>query len=93
MSSRILVQPFRNMSEPVRYTESLTNGEILVVPSIKDVHVTEERKPYINIGEWGLPHAGRDFDLSNPRGGTWLIITRDCPCQHRPLRRSTSWHN
>ncbi|KAF2853743.1 caleosin domain-containing protein [Plenodomus tracheiphilus IPT5] len=46
------------MAAHTRHTESLANGENMVVRSIRDVAVTEERKPYINVDDTGLQHAG-----------------------------------
>lgn len=46
------------MSEPLRSGEQLTNGEAVVVRSIRDVPVTEERKPFINNIGSTLEHAG-----------------------------------
>ncbi|KAH9861735.1 hypothetical protein J1614_011488 [Plenodomus biglobosus] len=42
----------------IRHSENFTNGENMVVRSIRDVAVTEERKPYMNVDDSRLQHAG-----------------------------------
>lgn len=46
------------MSEVTRHTEHLTNGEDGVVRSIRDVPITEERKPFINTGDSKIQDTG-----------------------------------
>ncbi|KAH7366678.1 Caleosin related protein-domain-containing protein [Pyrenochaeta sp. MPI-SDFR-AT-0127] len=46
------------MSEAKRYGEQLTDGEAVVVRSIRDAPITEERKPFINHRGFKLKHAG-----------------------------------
>ncbi|KAI8939160.1 hypothetical protein NX059_004994 [Plenodomus lindquistii] len=41
-----------------RHSESFANGDTMVVRAIRNVNVTEERKPYMNIDDSGLQHAG-----------------------------------
>ncbi|KAF1945719.1 caleosin domain-containing protein [Clathrospora elynae] len=46
------------MSEPTRHSEHLADGEEMIIRSIRDVPVTEERKPYIGTKDSKLQHAG-----------------------------------
>ncbi|KAG9185450.1 hypothetical protein G6011_07994 [Alternaria panax] len=46
------------MSEVMRHSEHLTNGDDGVVLSIPDVPVTEQRKPFMNSGGSKLQHTG-----------------------------------
>lgn len=48
----------RSMSEIMRHSERLTDGNDGVVRSIRDVPITEQRKPFINSKGSGLQHAG-----------------------------------
>jgi hypothetical protein len=48
----------RNMSEIMRHSERLTNGDDGVVRSIPDVPITEERKPFMNSESAKLHHTG-----------------------------------
>ncbi|CAN9427333.1 unnamed protein product [Alternaria alternata] len=48
----------RNMSEIMRHSERLTNGDDGVVVSIPDVPITEQRKPFVNSESSKLQHTG-----------------------------------
>ena len=48
----------RNMSEIMRHSERLTNGDDGVVASIPDVPITEQRKPFVNSESSKLQHTG-----------------------------------
>ena len=48
----------RNMSEIMRHSERLTNGDDGVVVSIPNVPITEQRKPFVNSESSKLQHTG-----------------------------------
>ena len=48
----------RNMSEIMRHSERLTNGDDGVVVSIPDVPITEQREPFVNSESSKLQHTG-----------------------------------
>lgn len=61
------------MSEVTRHSERLTNGDDGVVSSIRDVPVTEQRRPYMSTKGSKLQHPGTFRLTENP---TVKLLTR-----------------
>ena len=80
----------RTMSEIMRHSEPLVDGDDGVVRSIRDVPVTEQRKPFINSKRSRLQHTGMFAGGMISSG--FANATRHCSRESRPICRIPPRH-